>query len=98
MQHQYLSESEKEHIVLQNKHDEEAIKKLCDIIGYGRVMQLTTKLWREKDSKGAFVIGPCAALTVPCGCENVTNCDWCNGTGWITPKVKEARNLLKLFL
>lgn len=39
-----------------------------------------------------FAIGPRTAMTVPCGCEG--DCDWCNGSGWVTPKVKELRDTL----
>lgn len=65
-------------------------------IGFGRLMQLAQKCWRDILDKsgiagGEFAIGPCVALTVPCGCKQAHKCDWCNGAGWLTPCVREAK-------
>ena len=77
--------------------DEQAIRTLGDQIGYGRIMQLANKVWREKainqGTPGSeFVYGPCAAMVVPCphpesGKDENGHCDWCCGAGWVTEKV-----------
>jgi hypothetical protein len=35
------------------------IEPLCREHGYGRVMQLVSQWWREKDPVGAISLGPC---------------------------------------
>jgi hypothetical protein len=35
------------------------IEPVCDLYGYGRIMQLVSKWWREKDPLGAISLGPC---------------------------------------
>lgn len=73
--------------------EEAAAKELGDRIGYGRLMQLAQSLWRDTARGGEFAVGPCVALTQPCGCQGA--CDWCNGSGWLTPKVKALRDALE---
>lgn len=76
-------------------YEETEVRAVCDKIGYGRVMRLASELWKEKLAKsggsgGEFVIGACAALTVVCQCMATSvrvNCDWCEGTGWVTKHV-----------
>jgi len=77
------------------RYEEKETKKLGDVIGYGRMMQLAEQLWRKKLEEddmggGEFVSGPCKALTVPCGCKS--GCDWCEGAEWLTKKVKDIKN------
>jgi len=73
-----------------------AVTQLGDQIGYGRIMQLCHEIWSEKDMfGGALVTGPCAALTVPCGCEVQHQCDWCCGSGWLTEHVKHVKDQLE---
>jgi hypothetical protein len=65
-------------------------------IGYGNMMHIAEKLWRERLEKdgmggGEFKIGCCASNTVPCGCR--TGCDWCCGSGWLTRKCKTEKVL-----
>ncbi len=74
---------------------ESQVKDLCEFIGYGRVMQIASEAWQEKDDKGAFQIGTCVGLTEPCGCEKPSKCDWCCGTGWLTKHVKSLKNSLQ---
>lgn len=71
--------------------------KIGDNIGYGRLMQLAEICWRERLKEqgfegGEFRSGPCASLTVPCGCGS--SCDWCEGCGWLTPHVKAIKDKL----
>lgn len=67
-------------------------------MGYGRAMQLAQKLWRETLVRkgmppgGEFQYGPCVAMTVPCGCDNASQCEWCCGSGWLTKKVKAVKD------
>lgn len=78
--------------------EENAVRNLCDVIGYGRAMQLAEILWRKKlepqgIAGGEHTVGPCAALMVPCPHpreESAGNCDWCCGSGRVTKKVLEA--------
>ncbi len=77
----------------QRPSEEADVKALGDRIGYGRLMQLAQSLWRDTARGGEFAVGPCVALTQPCGCEGA--CDWCNGSGWLTPKVKALRDALE---
>lgn len=72
------------------------VRELGDQIGYGNMMHLARDEWRTSllnHAGGEFAVGCCVALTVPCGCTYP--CDWCNGCGWITPKVKELRDSVK---
>lgn len=68
---------------------------LCEANGYGFVMDEAMKAWALKEEAkgtgGNFVIGPCEALTVPCEC--VKGCEWCEGVGWLTKRVKQAKTL-----
>ena len=75
------------------EQEEAAVQELGEMIGYGRIMQLAQEIWRKKGIPGGeFAIGPCVGLTVPCGCNG--SCDWCNGAGWVTPKVKAFKDSL----
>ena len=74
--------------------EKEAVRRLGNLIGYGRMMQLAQENWREKleeDSLGGgeFAYGPCVVFTVPCDCGG--SCDWCCGSQWLTKKVKEIK-------
>ncbi len=68
-------------------------------IGFGNMMSLASEAWQaelelSKSGSGiaAFVVGPCKAFAVPCGCEGSKDCDWCCATGWLTKKVKEIKD------
>jgi hypothetical protein len=67
-------------------------------MGFGRIMQLAQEGWRKhlKDlgfpEGGEFTIGPCVSLTVPCGCSEPVDCEWCCGSGHLTKRVKLAKN------
>ena len=78
-------------------HDEQELIVLgyCESIGYGRVMQIASEAWKEKCKIGAMVVGPCAGLTVPCGCAEPSLCDWCCGSMWLTKKVKKIKKEVK---
>lgn len=77
-------------------NEAEAVKELGDTIGYGRMMQLTEQEWRKSLKEqgwpegGEFVYGPCKAQTVPCECRG--GCDWCEGSQWLTKKVKALKD------
>jgi hypothetical protein len=81
-----------------NSMEKSAVKNLGDQIGYGNMMHLAQQCWREKEEKefgfsgGEFAYGPCVALTVPCGCESPSKCDWCCGSRWLTKHVKEIKD------
>lgn len=74
--------------------EEDAVCKLGDRIGYGRMMQLAEQLWRKKLKMsglegGEHTTGPCAAFMVPCPhpkkAEDVNgHCDLCCGAGRVT--------------
>ena len=78
------------------EYEELEVKRLGDAIGYGRLMQLAQHEWRKSleergNTTGAEgVCGPCKAATVPCGCKG--GCDWCEGAGWLTIKVKAVKD------
>lgn len=83
--------------------EEEAVRKLGDSIGYGRLMQLACQEWGKslnangQSSGGNFVIGPCSATVTQCGCSGAHTgdvCDWCCGTGWLTKHVREVQKTL----
>lgn len=38
----------------------QAVLRACEAIGYGRVMQIASDAWRQKDPTGALTVGPCA--------------------------------------
>ncbi len=71
------------------------VQVLCDLMGYGRVMQLASSLWNKHGGVkgGHHVVGPCARFVVRCPhtrtlCLTET-CDYCAGCGWVTEKVFE---------
>lgn len=75
--------------------EKEAVYDLGNRIGFGRMMQLANEGWREALEPlglagGEFVYGPCAALVVPCGCSG--SCGWCEGSGFLTKKVKAIKD------
>lgn len=74
---------------------ENEVKKHCELLGYGRVMQIASQAWFEKDSKGALLVGTHARLVEPCGCKSGDGCDWCCGSGWLTKKVKSVKTQLE---
>lgn len=83
--------------------EEQLVKTVGDAIGYGRVMQLSQRLWRSKlgELPGAeFAIGPCVVATVNCDCVDQgldpVDCDWCAGAGWVTKKVRTVQKIQKL--
>lgn len=76
--------------------EEKAARLLGERMGFGRMMQLGQKLWRESLGDlagGEFSIGPCVAVLVPCphpGNIQAGDCDWCCGSGRVTKKVLAA--------
>lgn len=81
-----------------NDEEENAVRQICELIGYGRTMQLAGNIWAKRDKfgeMGAFVTGPCRVMVVPCphpedGRDKNGHCDWCCGAGWVTKKVLAA--------
>lgn len=73
-----------------------AVRMVGERIGHGRVMQLAQECWRDAlvndglPPGGEFAYGPCVGLTVPCGCQ--AGCDWCEGSRWLTRKVKALKD------
>lgn len=84
--------------VLDRKSENQLVRNLGEQIGYGNMMYLARDNWVESLTEkgyqegGAFAVGPCLALTVPCDCNRGVGCDWCKGSGWITKKVKELKD------
>jgi len=81
-------------------HEIRQVEELGNKIGYGNMMNLASKLWgkilEEKGCKGGeFIVGPCKAQVVACGCKSPASCDWCCGTNWLTRKVKNIKELKK---
>lgn len=75
--------------------DREAVKKLGEQLGYGRIMQLCEELWRDEIKStahegGEFTIGCDSAMLDECDCTVSNKCDWCCGIGRVTEKVKQA--------
>lgn len=68
---------------------EEQIKLLCREHGYGFVMGVASRAWRDIEPESSIVTGPCAVFTEPCGCKIPGHCDKCYGCGW---KFKKARD------
>ena len=80
--------------------EQESVRRLGSEIGYGNLMHVASQEW-GKDLKrkwradgGQFAVGPCVVMTVPCGCKSPKDCDWCCGSGWLTKRVKEAKDAL----
>ena len=75
--------------------EENAVRQLGEVIGYGRIMQLCVSIWNYKQPGGALTIGPCISQMVPCphpdsGRDMNGHCDWCCGSGLVTRKVLTA--------
>lgn len=81
--------------------DRKLIDRLGKTHGYGYLMNLLRDLWAEHLQEtgvsgiGAFEVGPAIGLTTECGCERPAKCAWCCGTGWVTERVKEAKEQLE---
>ena len=78
--------------------EKDAVYKLGKIIGFGNMMHLASKCWRESLEKngyplgGEFVPGPCESLTTQCICVDNKpdgHCNYCCGTRWLTKEVKK---------
>lgn len=86
----------KHRLTQMSSNEAKAVKILGDAIGYGRMMQLAEQEWRKSLEEqgwpvgGEFVSGPCKSMTVPCGCRG--GCDWCEGSQWLTKKVKALKD------
>ena len=50
----------------------EEIRRLCEVHGYGAIMQTASQLWLHKDPVGALTVGPCA-LTVKMALKEITS-------------------------
>jgi hypothetical protein len=73
--------------------EEVAVSQLGRSVGFGRIMQLCQKLWREHlieqgyPAGGEFVYGPCAVFMVECPHpvkDENGHCEICCGSGQIT--------------
>jgi hypothetical protein len=42
--------------------EENAVRQLGELFGYGRVMQFASEIWSKKDPNGALTVGPCRAM------------------------------------
>lgn len=68
--------------------------------GYGQLMAWAQEdwgrslafEWGDPIAGGVFAIGPCIGMTVPCECKPEDDCEWCCGSGWITKRVKQAKD------
>jgi hypothetical protein len=47
---------------METSNDIATILAMCERFGYGRVMQIASEAWQEKDPDGALTIGPAAGL------------------------------------
>lgn len=77
------------------KDEEDAVRRLGDAIGYGRLMQLAEKLWNARQPGASLSVGPCVAFLVPCPCpesgrDEHGHCTWCSGAGRVTERVRAA--------
>lgn len=80
--------------------EEQLVRDLGEAIGYGRVMQLCERLWREMLIAqglpgGELSVGACAGSLVPCPCpapgrDPNGHCTWCCGAGRVTERVLRA--------
>jgi len=85
--------------------EERAVATIGYQIGFGRVMQLCEKLWRERAAAGGHqgsehTTGPCAAFMVACACppsglDRNGHCEWCCGSGRVVRLVGELQHTLE---
>ena len=96
-------EQVKEIIELRKRMDKQQkpiVKKLGDEIGYGRLMQLTEEMWREKaEFKGSeLAVGACVSFMVICDHsikDDNGHCKLCCGAGRVTKGVKDLADELR---
>jgi hypothetical protein len=86
---------EAENLITNIAYQTQEVRNLGDRVGYGFVMQAAQYIWADKDAEaghpgGNFIVGCCEVFTVPCGCES--SCNWCQGSGWLTERVKLAKD------
>lgn len=84
--------------------EERAVAALGYQIGFGRMMQLCEKLWRERALASGHpgsehTTGPCATFMVACDCppsglDRNGHCEWCCGCGRVTRLVGELQRTL----
>lgn len=86
-------------------HEERLARELGERIGFGRMMHLGQKLWRDDliakglPGGGEFSMGPCVAFMVRCQCVEEANpdvdanghCEWCCGSRAVTERVRAAQ-------
>lgn len=89
----------------QRAREECIAREMGSLIGFGRMMQLGQKLWREQliaqglNGGGEFSIGPCVAFMVRCQCveeerpefDSNGHCEWCCGSHQVTERVRQAQ-------
>lgn len=78
---------------MMSNSEEDVIRQLGEMIGYGRIMQLAERIWNQKSPGGAHSVGPCGAFLVPCPHikrDIYASCEWCCGSGRVTEKVRQA--------
>lgn len=74
--------------------EETKVAELGQAIGFGRLMNLASRLWGINLAKvglsggGALVVGPCASMMESCR-NCLTGCAVCGGTGLVTKRVNE---------
>lgn len=81
--------------------EDELVSDLGRMIGFGNMMSRASRIWGKilYPPGGEFVVGPCRAMTVKCGCRSHEagraalldpngHCDWCCGCGWVTKTVR----------
>lgn len=78
------------------EHEDQLVRALGEMIGYGRMMQLAERIWREKAAAqglagSEITNGPCAAFMVPCphtAKDANGHCEVCCGAGRVTKWVR----------
>lgn len=80
---------------LDDASEHEAVRQLGEHIGWGNVMHLAERCWREylqasgAPAGGEHTTGPCAIFMVPCPCARTgESCDWCCGARRVTQRVR----------
>ena len=74
--------------------EENMVREMGNLIGFGYTMQLCEKIWNKMIPGGALSVGPCVYFLVPCphpeGDHRLAGCEWCCGSGRVTKRVREA--------
>jgi hypothetical protein len=78
---------------LSDQDEEELVRILGQVMGFGRMMQIAEKVWDARRPGVAYSVGCCTNFLVTCPHPESADggiCEWCCGAGRVTRRVLSA--------